>query len=250
MQFVQEPNLPKAAVGLMAVSATYPEILMELKSFGIKVIPVEARALLAGPVQSHADMACHHLGGRKIIAAKGENQFAASLRQYGFEVLESDSIVCDPYPNDSALNAARIGSYLIANSKVLDRTILNDCILENIKIIEVRQGYAKCSTAVVDEKSIITSDRGIELAAKRVGLSVLKIRPGFIRLPGYAYGFIGGACGLISRNELVFTGNPKVHPDFDQIKKFLDCRKIKITALSERPLLDIGGMIPLMEKER
>lgn len=249
MRYLRSPNLPEADVGLLAVSAAYPGIRMELEKRGIKVIPVGASALLPGPVQAHADMLCHPLGGRRIVVARREKNLLADLKQFGFQIKESASVIAGSYPNDSPLNAARIGNKLIANSKILDKAIRDDCFINRIKIVEVRQGYAKCSVAVVDEHSIITSDHGIAAAASKEGIEVLKIQPGYIRLPGYSYGFIGGSCGLIGRNRMAFAGNPNCHPDFYKIKEFLDRRKIEIIALSEGSLLDIGGMIPLMERE-
>lgn len=249
MKLIHTPNLPKADVSLVAVSAAYPGVLLKLKDMGIKVIPIGPRKSLPAPVQSHADILCHPLGDCRIVVAKGEETLISRLKRYGFQVTESKSNVAGPYPNDSALNAARVGGSLIANPEFLDRTILDDCFSNGIRIVEVRQGYAKCSTAVVDEESIMTSDDGIEAAAVKAGINVLKIHPGSIQLPGYSYGFIGGACGLIGRKKMAFAGNPSGHPDFYKMQKFFNCRKIEIIALSAGPLLDIGGMIPLMERE-
>ncbi|QAT49690.1 hypothetical protein EQM14_07840 [Caproiciproducens sp. NJN-50] len=249
MRYIQTPNLPETDVSLLTASAAYPGILMELKRLGISAIPVDPSKSLPAPVQAHADMLCHPLGGRRVIVAKGEKRLAADLKQFGFKIIESVSSIAGSYPNDSGLNAARVGNKLIANPQILDKAIWDDCLSKGIKIIEVRQGYTKCSTAVVDEHSIITSDDGIATAAFKAGLEVLKIQPGHIRLPGYSYGFIGGCCGLIGRNRMAFAGNPNSHPDFCRIKEFLDRREIEVIILSKDSLLDIGGMIPLMEGE-
>ena len=56
----------------------------------------------------------------------------------------------------------------------------------------VKQGYAKCSTVLVNEQACITADTSIAAAVKQCGLDVLQIRPGFVELPGYPYGFLGG----------------------------------------------------------
>lgn len=248
MRYLHTPNLPETDVSLLAVSAAYPGILTELKRLGIRVIPIEPSASLPAPVQTHADMLCHSLGGRRIIVAKGEEKIAENLKQFGFQIIESISGISGSYPNDSGLNAARVGNKLIGNSKILDKAIWDDCLSKGIKIIEVRQGYTKCSTAVVDEHSIITSDHGIATAAFKAGLEVLRIQPGHIRLPGYSYGFIGGACGLIGRNRMAFAGSPNSHPDFYKMKEFFDRKKVEMIPLSEDSLLDIGGMVSLMEE--
>ena len=250
MRFLQTPNLPKTDVCLLAVSAEYPDILRKLQELGIDVLPIEPNKALSVSVHSHADLLCHPLGGNRIVVAKGENSLIFRFQRYGFYVTESASAIEGAYPNDAALDAARIGDGLIANRDILDQRILNHCIMENIRIITVRQGYAKCSVAVVDEHSLITSDRGIARAAVKAGMEVLEIIPGYIQLTGYSYGFIGGACGLISPERMAFVGNPKQHPDYNKIKKFLDHRKIGVEILAEGPLRDIGGLIPLMEKDK
>ncbi|QNK41222.1 DUF6873 family GME fold protein [Caproicibacter fermentans] len=248
MRFLKIPNLPESDVVLAAVSHTYPGILSGLTGLGVKVIPVQPAKFLEPPVQSHADLLCQPLGANRIIAAKGEESLKLALENYGFRIAESAFMIESPYPKDCALNAARIGKFLIANKKIIDPNLLYYLNKENIKFVDVRQGYAKCSVAIADEKSIITADCGIQAAALKAGFSVLKIQPGFIKLAGFPYGFLGGACGLIGKRKIAFAGNPVYHPDYQKIKEFLDCRKIEIISLYDGPLLDVGGIIPLMER--
>lgn len=214
------------------------------------MIPIKANPMLEIPIQSHADILCHHLGGAQIVVAKGESILQSELIRFGFDVMESLTSVSSPYPTDTGLNAARVGNRLIANFKSLDSQISDYCFKTGITPIKVKQGYAKCSVAVVDESSIITSDIGIGRAAKRAGLEVLTIKPGYIRLSGYSYGFIGGCCGMVGYKRLAFAGNPVYHPDYFKIKTFLERREIKMISLSEGQLTDIGGIIPLMEMEQ
>lgn len=246
MKFLETPNLPESDVGLVAVSAAVPSILARFKEMGIRTLPVLPQAALHFSIQSHADLLCHPLGENRIAVARGETSFRRALESYHFEVQESASEIRSPYPQDTALNAARIGNFLIANPKILDRVIQNYCIENDIRILPVRQGYAKCSVAVVDRNSLMTADRGIAEVAEKAGFEVLKLREGHIRLRGYSYGFIGGACGLIGRKLLAFAGNPEFHPDFAEMKKFLNQRQIKIKPLMDGPLCDIGGILPLL----
>ena len=88
-------------------------------------------------------------------------------------------------------------------------------------MLEVQQGYTKCSICVVSENAIITSDIGIHCKAKESGIDSLLISPGYIDLPGYKYGFIGGASFKISDNVIAFTGSLDSHPDKDNIEHFL-----------------------------
>lgn len=248
MRFVKIPNLPEADAGLAAVSDTYPGVIRALEKLGLEVVPVPPKTSLSGAVQSHADMLCHPLGGARVVVARGESVLRSRLERYGFLVTESVSRIESPYPGDARLNAARVGNRLIANPAVLDRTIAESCKENAIGLVPVRQGYAKCSAAVVDGNSILTSDEGIAAAASAAGLDVLKIRPGFIELPGFPYGFLGGTCGMIGRKLLAFAGDVRSHPDYPKIKAWLEPKGVRTISLCGRPLLDIGGILPLMEK--
>lgn len=249
MKFVENPNFPQSDVGLAAVSRTYPEIPEALRRLGIKTVEVGPDARLDASVSNHADMLCHHLGGRKIVCARGNPNLAKTLMQYGFDVIESNICIHRPYPADVALNALRVGEKLIAGRAGLDETIARYCGNHGIQMIPVRQGYAKCSAAAVDPKSVLTADEGIARAGIRAGLCVLKIRPGFIRLDGCDYGFIGGTCGMIGKRTMAFTGKIESHPDGGEIKRFLEQRGIRIIALLDSPLVDVGGILPLKERE-
>jgi hypothetical protein len=76
---------------------------------------------------------------------------------------------------------------------------------------------------------------------------VLRITEGCIQLPGLSHGFIGGCCGKLAPNLMVFAGNIKAHPDYCGIKAFMEARGVGIEQLCDGPLTDIGGIIPLIE---
>lgn len=249
MNFIKTPNLPQSKVSLVLISSEAGKnIISELEKMDIEVIRVPPCNDIQEPVSRHPDMLFHHLGDNKIVYYKNACQSVCKrLNELGFELIESRKTLTADYPDDIALNAARIGSSLICNEKHLDKTISTYCNINNIHIINVKQGYAKCSTVVIDEKSIITADSSIEAEAEKNGIEVIKTREGFISLPGYDYGFIGGCCGKLSKDTVAFCGDIKNHPDYDAIKKFLNNRGIEIKMLGKERLKDIGSIIPLME---
>lgn len=248
MRFIKTPNLPESDVALIAVSGTYQKIIDALNELGIETIMVKPNRSLSKPVNSHADMLCHHLGNNKIIVAQGEVYLKSKLESHGFEVIDSNKCISKLYPYDVPLNAVRVGNYLIANQTSLDNMIVDYCIENSIKIIHVKQGYTKCSTIVVDDNSIITADPSIAKAAMTVQIETLVIEEGYIKLQGCNYGFIGGTCGFIGKTHIAFTGNIKSHPSYDKMKNFLDKKGIKMVSLSSDALVDVGGLIPLKEK--
>ena len=108
-------------------------------------------------------------------------------------------------------------------------------------MINVKQGYSKCSIVIVDEDSIITYDNGIANACEHAGMNVLRIRPGYVALAGYKTGFIGGASGRVG-DTIVFCGDISAHPDSTAITEFIQERGLNIKSFSF-PLTDIGSII-------
>jgi hypothetical protein len=248
MNFLHIPNLPESDVALVAMSGTYQTIINAIEVLGIKVIKIRPCQNLSKPVSSHADMLVHHLGGCQVVISKGEEYLKSQLIQNGFDVADSNVCVSNLYPHDVALNAARVGNKLIAKRNVLDQNVLSYCEENRIQIIPVNQGYAKCSTVVIDDQSIITSDPSIAEAAIHADIDVLRIIPGDVELDGYDYGFLGGACGMIGKNLMAFTGNIQTHHDYNKIKTYCSNKNVNILSLTNSSLIDIGGIIPLRIK--
>ena len=116
--------------------------------------------------------------------------------------------------------------------------------------ISSRQGYSRCSVCVVNDNAIITADEGICRSAEARGVDVLKIRPGYIDLPGFDYGFIGGASFKISDTKLAFTGRLDRHPDAERIIEFVSLHNVDIVYITDKPAFDIGGVIPITEASK
>ena len=147
------------------------------------------------------------------------------------------------YPMDSAYNAACTGKFFIHNFNITAPELLQAARELGMTMIDVKQGYAKCNIAIVDEYSIITSDRGIAEACEEYPeLEVLLITPGFIRLDGFPTGFIGGACGKV-QNQFIFNGNLAKHPDFARIVDFVESHGLTPKWFPEYMLTDIGSIL-------
>lgn len=150
------------------------------------------------------------------------------------------------YPCDVLYNACSTGKYFLHNLKYTAPELLEAARSAGLELIDIPQGYAKCSIAVVSETAIITYDRGIAAAIEAAGgiLDVLLVEPGHIKLPGYSTGFIGGCTGLdFIHNELIFNGDLSLHPDGDSIREFVESHGVTIKDFPGRPLTDIGSII-------
>lgn len=143
------------------------------------------------------------------------------------------------YPGDVLYNAAAVGDYLIC-SRFTDPDLVKSCGLQPVF---VPQGYVKCNLVVADGHHVITEDAGIaRVLAKIPEIECLKIEPGFVRLAGYRYGFIGGASGRCGQ-EIIFSGNLADHPQYKEIAAFLEGCGLKIKYFPEFPLTDIGSIL-------
>lgn len=104
------------------------------------------------------------------------------------------------YPGDILFDALAVNGRVYGKKGFVSRYILR----ENEVLVPVRQGYARCSVAMLSERCAVTSDRGLASVLSEDGISVLLIRSGYIRLDGYNTGFIGGAGGRLRGRSLLF----------------------------------------------
>ncbi|WP_418544946.1 DUF6873 family GME fold protein, partial [Hominenteromicrobium sp.] len=66
-------------------------------------------------------------------------------------------------------------------------------------------------------------------------------------LDGYDYGFLGGCCGLIDKNVVAFTGKLDSLECAAEIRTFLEKHCVQYIELTQNQMIDIGGILPLME---
>ena len=209
-----------------------------LYNYADKIIKLPPHPSLATPVASHPDMLIWRVG-KKIVTYESYLTIAKKeldeISRLGFELTVDTSLPCATYPKDVRLNAATVGDRVIANKKYVSELIKNS----PLELIHVNQGYAKCSTAVVSDDAIITSDPSIYDVAIKNGIDALKIRAGHVRLDGYDTGFIGGCSGSVDE-ALLFTGDLSRHPDAQAISDFCAYHKKRPVSLAKQDLYDYG----------
>lgn len=193
--------------------------------------------------QNHTDMQCLIIEDTAYVLSEC-NHLIDDLKKY-YKTVKIKEKIRISYPNNILLNCLAINNCLIGKIDFIAKEVVEYCNIKNFKLINVNQGYTKCSTCVVNNNSIITEDESISNVLQRNNFDVLKIRKGFVHLEGAEYGFIGGASGLISNDTLFFTGDITKHPDYEKINKFCLERNIKISYIENKTLEDIGGIILL-----
>lgn len=166
-----------------------------------------------------------------------------------FNIVKIKEKAGNRYPEDVRLNCAIIGNKLICNKNTVAYEILEYAELNGLTVINVNQGYSRCSICVVSENAIITDDKSIFAAAGNFFNDAQFISKGSIGLKGYGYGFIGGCCGKIDKNKIAFNGAIESHKDYKLILDFLHRNNVECVELHNEPLSDIGGILPLMESD-
>ncbi len=213
----------------------------KLKLLGFTPISLPTDKRLNKTVSSHADTLIYTDGTVLIANSDYINTLPEEVRSLIVGVPKCPS---GDYPTDAVFNALCIGELLFARTASLAEAVKVSAKSAGYTIINVKQGYAKCSTLALPKKNAaITADSGMAKAMEQYGVRVLKISPGHITLPGCEYGFIGGASFVDEKSETVyFFGDITAHPDAEDIISFIKEAGYSYISL-DGELTDFGGAV-------
>lgn len=196
-----------------------------LRRAGHEVVEVSDDPRFGPGVESHADLRYCKLGVRGPVLERETPPFSPD------------------YPDNAAMCALVLDRFLIHRLDITDAHVLQYCRTRGFREIHIRQGYARCACVAVDGRSVITSDPGLFRALSRIPeLDVLRVREGFVALPGYPTGFLGGASGRVG-DEIVINGDLSRHPDFEIMREFIRAHGLALRHFPGEALVDIGSII-------
>ena len=242
MEFLTTPYLPKNKASLYIADCDIDGATV-VKPASIEVLPPSMRR--------HADLGIVIVSNNKAVCPPETcDYYKEKLSPYGFEIIKGKRSVGSNYPGDCAYNVGIVGKKCFLSKSVCDEHLYDILISEGYNIIEIKQGYAKCSICPIDENTFITGDCGIAKKGAENGLEVLLIENDGIILPPFKNGFWGGCSGMENCDTLLVNGDVSLIPAGDKIQKFLDSKNIKIKKLKDGQVLDIGSIIPLMTTTR
>ncbi len=225
------------------MSDKYPCFVNEIKKYGHCVISSDRIQIFPKPEQNHADMQLLPINDRFFILNECKS---LSKKLHPEKLMFCSRKAGKKYPENILLNFLYLNNTLYGKISAIDNNLLSYCNSNNIKTVNINQGYARCSALIVNNNAVVTSDISIANTLKANGVEVLLISPGHIVLDGYDYGFIGGASGKINKDTIVFFGNLKNHPDYDKIENFCHEYGVSIKILCNNiPLTDVGGMVQI-----
>ena len=169
-----------------------------------------------------------------------KEQFKA-ISNCGYELIISNEEISSEYPRDILFNCIELGSFIFGKENNTSSHIIDYSKKCGKSFVNVKQGYAKCSVARLNDGAAITSDKALYKAMSANGIDVLLVSEGNIRLDGYDHGFIGGCTGAFL-DKLYFMGNLELHPDAEIIKSFCHKYKTSPISLSDEKLFDGGSL--------
>lgn len=217
-----------------------------MKNLGYELIEIKKSTNVYPEISSHVDIFACKVKDKIIV----EKHICDILKnKFKRKIIKGDSTVQNVYPNDINYNVCIVGNKAIHNFKYTDSKIISELNKNNFELINVKQGYSNCSIAVIDENSIILSDKGLYNSLKNRGIDMLFLDyiPNIKLLNengeySQKNGFIGGAVSRIGDNIVVFGDLDKI--DYDgKIKGFIKKRNLNIIDFKRLDVIDYGGVI-------
>ena len=214
----------------------------KLCELGYQLIEVPNNKNLYSEISSHVDIHVCKINNEIVL----ENSFYHFLQKD--EYLKGSTSVYGTYPEDIKYNVCIIGNYAIHNFQYTDSKLLELIHQFYFQKINVKQGYTKCSIAVIDEKSIITSDLGIYKALKSLDLEILvlddKLDIKLLSPNGFSTknGFIGGVISRLEDNIFISGDLDRIDPN-GKIRNFISKRNLKVVDFKGLEIIDYGGIV-------
>ena len=263
------PLLPQGKA-TVAVSKNAVKVISALKKTNTEVFEIPENQKLEPSVSSHADCNILQLDRYTFITDKTaalllselfENNNIVNYLTIGWEneknIFSDNSEkvniiveeISSPYPDEVRINVKKTEKAIVCNTKYVSEMIKAYAENYEIDLIHSNQGYVGCSSVLITDNAVMTDDESVYSAFCRIGFDCLMLSKGQIKLSGHSYGFIGGACGFIDKNLLAFTGSLSTHKDAEKIKQFLNKYNLSYVELTNDPLTDVGGIVPILEEK-
>lgn len=217
------------------------EELNSLESLNYNILLCPPHKRLYNAICGHPDIQIALIDSNNVIVHKDMKEaFVEQLLKLKLNVHKSLYSLEETYPHDIILNSLILGDTFVHKLNSTDPNLLE--LVKHKTFLNVKQGYTKCSTAIVNTKAIITSDRSIIRTLHDIDIDILYVPPGDIELPGISHGFIGGTCGLIDYEHMGFFGDLNYYKYGSEVKSFLRKHRVTPIYLRKGNLIDRGSL--------
>lgn len=222
-----------------------------LKYLGYKLVAIYRSNNVYPEISSHVDIFTTKIGDTLVVEKSKYKDLIFMLKKSEFNIVSGKEEVGMHYPEDIKYNVCVLGNYAIHNFKYTDKNVLKLLKENEYELINVEQGYTNCSIAVIDNSSVITTDKKIaeKLVANNFSVLLLDYTPDIKLKDEYGNyssmtGFIGGAIGKVDNNIIVFGDLDKIDRD-NKIRKFIESRNLKLIDFKGLDVIDYGGIVEL-----
>lgn len=232
-----------------------------LRNLGYELVEIYASSNAYQEISGHVDIFCAKIADTLVLESNLYNIYSQK-RLYNnvikdfFEsvkITRGKSIVFDKYPHSVPYNMCIMGNFAIHNFKHTDYILKSKIRDLGLKLIDVEQGYTKCNIAVINERSCITSDKGIADALDRYDIDVLYIDSDDVDIKllnknSYSdmSGFIGGATAKIGNKFIVFGDMKNIKKETrNRIYDFVNSRNIELIDFKGLDIIDYGGIVEI-----
>ena len=241
-----EPHQVNTRLTRAFISGLLPDnIVSELNDFGVKTHRLGKSDNMHGELAYHPDILLNNVK-KGVWLCENDPKYLPNDIELGL-IKESEVELGDLYPYDCPFNNFRLKNMLFCG-KSAAHLIISYARYEDMNIVFVPQNYTKCCCVIVNNDAVITSDYYIGRALRRNNYDVLTLDDcPDIGLRGYRHGLIGGCYVKLSKDLIGFTGNLNKYRYGNDIRDFCANYGIDAMSLSNEPLYDYGGILPIAE---
>ena len=215
----------------------------KIQDMGYEIIEIQTNPYVYPEISSHVDIfACKVRD--EIIVEPSQNLKDISNYVYGEEKVSIQ------YPQDIKYNVCLIGNIAIHNLKYTDKILKQKLINNKFELVNTTQGYTNCSIAVIDEKSAIVTDKGLNKILQKHEIETLylndKLDIKLLKENAYSEknGFIGGCISRLGNKIIAFGDLNKI--DFQKkIRNFIYAKGLEVIEFKGLDVIDYGGLIEI-----
>jgi hypothetical protein len=223
----------------------------EIEALGFKVVAAECLDFLYEGVKGHPDLQFAPVGDRLICHRGISLEKLKEFQGHGIECIPSYAALALPYPGHVILNASIGGGALIHRTDITDGALLEEAIRQGLRLIDVRQGYGRCSTSYIGNGCFATNDSGVAAALSENGFRVFISPYGDVELEGFDYGFLGGCLSSVvtgSDRLVLVSGNLNEYVMGRELREFIISSGAIPIEVGKGRLKDRGSVLQVFKK--
>jgi hypothetical protein len=212
---------------------------------GYDIIKIKKHDKIYDEISSHTDIFCTKIDD--ILICEKETILDGISDKYKCVY---GNIIEEIYPKCATYNICIIDDFAVHNFKITDKVVLNNLIEKNYKLINVKQGYSRCSILPLNNKCCVTSDKGIYQELKKSNFDVLYLSQSDLDIKLFKSdgiysdmsGFIGG-CSAVLGDSVIFFGDIDRFKCKDKLVEYIHSKGFKIKDFKNMDVIDYGSCI-------